>query len=113
MRLLNTVFSEILNILDILHPDIYALRRCSKDDIVLCTVLSTRVKIYNVGCDIVKLLKMKKYTEVDELNIRMIKLIGIHRNQIYKMAKMRLYDVDLSNLKFLQELKKLFKTITS
>ena len=110
MRLLNTVFSEILNILDILHPDIYALKRCSKDDIVLCTVLSTRVKIYNVGCEIVKLLRTKKYTEADQLNVRMLRLISIHRSQIYKMAK-RKYNVDLSNLRFLCELKKLFQII--
>ena len=113
MKLLNNIFIQIRDILDILHADIYSLKRNPKTDIIMCTVLSTRVKIYNIGHQIIKLLKNKKYEEAVELNVRMIRLININRNQIYKMAKGKKYVVDLSNLRFLCDLKKLFKMITT
>jgi len=56
-----------------------------------------------------KLLRQKRYDEIENITARLIRLISIHRNQLYKLTKIR--TIDLSNFKFLCELKKMIKCV--
>ena len=98
------LISEITDTLDPLHCAISDLKKADHDNIIDLTVLCTRAKIYNFGMQVIKLLKKKKYQEINIIIQRIIKLISIHRNQLYKLTKIR--TIDLSNFKFLCELKR-------
>ncbi len=99
------LISEITDTLDPLYNSINDLKKADRDDIVDCTVLCTRAKIYTNGMEMVKMLKKKNYNGLESITSRIIKLISIHRNQLYKLSKRK--TIDLSNFMFLAELKKL------
>ena len=101
--------SEITDALDPLHSAISDLKKADPDNIIDCTVLCTRAKIYKIGMQMCKILRQKKYNEIHCITTRLIRLISIHRNQLYKLSQIR--TIDLSNFRFLCELKKLIKSL--
>ena len=103
------LLTEIANTLDPLYHSINHLKKADRDDIVECVVLCTRVKIYTNGMEMIKLLRKKRYDEIESIANRLIRLISIHRNQLYKLTEKK--TIDLSNFKFLSELKKLIGII--
>ena len=108
-KLYKNLISEITDILDPLHCAISDLKKADSDNIIDLTVLCTRAKIYNFGMQMCKLLRHKRYDEIENITTRLIRLISIHRNQLYKLTKIR--TIDLSNFKFLCELKKMIKCV--
>ena len=72
---------------DPLFTSVMDLKNTDRDDIITCTVLCTRAKIYTKTIQAVKLLKHRKYNEISPLISRILKLIRIHRNQLYKLSK--------------------------
>jgi hypothetical protein len=103
---MNKLIKRLPNALDPLFSSVADLQNANKDDIVSCTVLCTRAKIYSKGIEVMKLLKKKKYNELSSLISRVVKLISIHRNQLYKLTKKT--QVCLKNFLFLKDLKTLF-----
>ena len=101
--------SEITDALDPLHSAISDLKKADPDNIIDLTVLCTRAKIYKIGMQMCKMLKQKRYIEIESITTRLIQLVSIHRNQLYKLSKIR--TIDLSNFMFLAELKKLIKSV--
>ena len=101
--------SEITDALDPLHSAISDLKKADPDNIIDLTVLCTRAKIYKKGMEMCKILRQKRYIEINCITTRLIRLISIHRNQLYKLSKMR--SIDLSNFMFLAELKKLIVSV--
>ena len=101
--------SEITDALDPLHSAISDLKKADGDNIIDCTVLCTRAKIYKIGMEMCKILRQKRYNEIESITNRLIRLISIHRNQLYKLTKRK--TIDLSNFMFLAELKKLIKSV--
>ena len=103
---MNKLIKKLPDTLDPLFSAVADLKSANKDDIITCTVLCTRAKIYTKGIEVMKLLKKKKYNELSSLISRIVKLIGIHRNQLYKLTKKT--NVCLTNFLFLKDLKTLF-----
>ena len=103
---MNKLIRKLPETLDPLFSAVTDLKNANKDDIITCTVLCTRAKIYTKGIEVMKLLKKKKYNELSSLISRIVKLIGIHRNQLYKLTKKT--NVCLTNFLFLKDLKTLF-----
>jgi len=103
------ITQQLPQALDPLFSSVADLKNANKDDIVMCTVLCTRAKIYTKGIHVMKLLKRKRFEEIKLMIPRIIKLISIHRNQLYKLSKKT--GVDLKNFVFLKELKQLFIAI--
>lgn len=101
--------SEITDALDPLHSAMSDLKKADPDNIIDCTVLCTRAKIYKIGMEMCKILRQKRYNEIESITNRLIRLISIHRNQLYKLTKRK--TIDLSNFMFLAELKKLIKSV--
>ena len=101
--------SEITDALDPLHGAISDLKKADPDNIIDLTVLCTRAKIYKKGMEMCKILRQKRYNEIESITNRLIRLIAIHRHQLYKLSKIR--TIDLSNFMFLAELKKLIKSV--
>jgi hypothetical protein len=108
-KLYKNLISEITDTLDPLHCAISDLKKADPDNIIDLAVLCTRAKIYNFGMQMCKLLRQKRYDEIENITARLIRLISIHRNQLYKLTKIR--TIDLSNFRFLCELKKLIKCV--
>ena len=106
------IISRLPQALDPLYPSVNQLKTANKDNIMECTVLCTRSKIYTNGMKIIKLYKSKKFNEASLLTQRLIKQINIHRYQLYKIAKSG-QTVDLSNLLYLKHLKELFSKLSS
>lgn len=104
------ILTKLTDALDPLYSSVADLKTANRDDIVRCTILCTRSKIYTKGLDVIRLVKQKKYTELEPLINRIFKLISIHRNQLYKLTKTKV-KVDLKNFVFLQQLKILFSLI--
>ena len=103
------IVQQLPQALDPLFSSVADLKNADKDNIIHCTVLCTRAKIYTKGIEVMKLLKQKRYNEVSVLISRVLKLISIHRNQLYKLSKKT--SVDLKNFVFLKQLKDLFIAI--
>ena len=103
------LLTEIANTLDPLYHSINNLKKADRDDIIECVVLCTRAKIYTNGMLMIKLLRKKQYNEIESITNRLIRLISIHRHQLYKLTKRK--TIDLSNFMFLAELKKLIGII--
>ena len=103
------VIQQLPQALDPLFSSVSDLKNANKDDIIMCTVLCTRAKIYTKGIEVMKLLKRKRFEEIKLMIPRIIKLISIHRNQLYKLSKKT--SVDLKNFVFLKQLKQLFIAI--
>lgn len=103
---MNKLIKKLPNALDPLFSSVADLQNANRDDIIACTVLCTRAKIYTKGMQVVKLLKKKKYTEISTIINRVIRLISVHRNQLYKLSKKA--NVCLKNFVFLRDLKTLF-----
>ena len=104
------ILRGLTDALDPLYSSVYDLQNANRDDTVKCTVLCTRSKIYTKGIEVIKLIKQKKYTELEPLINRLFRLINIHRNQLYKLTKTKVR-VDLKNFVFLKNLKTLFTLI--
>jgi hypothetical protein len=103
---MNKLIRKLPELLDPLFSSVADLKNANKNDIITCTVLCTRAKIYTKGIEVMKLLKKKKYNELSSLISRIVKLISIHRNQLYKLTKKT--QVCLKNFVFLKDLKTLF-----
>ena len=103
---MNKLIKRLPNALDPLFSSVADLKNADKDDIIACTVLCTRAKIYTKGMQVMKMLKKKKYTEISAIINRVIRLISIHRTQLYKLSKKT--NVCLKNFLFLKDLKTLF-----
>ena len=54
----------------------------------------------------IRIIKKKKYDDINVIITRIIRLISIHRNQLYKLTKKT--NVCLTNFLFLKDLKVLF-----
>jgi len=106
------IVARLPEALDPLYPSVNQLKNVDRDNIMECTVLCTRSKIYTNGIKIIKLYKSKKFNEASLLTQRLIKQINIHRYQLYKVAKSG-QNIDLSNLRYLQDLKILFTKLSS
>ncbi len=106
------IISKLPEALDPLYPAVNQLKIADRDNIIECTVLCTRCKIYTNGMEVIKLYKSKKFNEASLLTQRLIKQINIHRFQLYKIAKSG-QNVDLSNLRYLKDLKELFTRLSS
>ena len=104
------ILTGLTDALDPLYSSVSDLKNANRDNIIHCTVLCTRSKIYTKGLEVIKLVKQKKYTELEPLINRLFKLINIHRNQLYKLTKTEV-KVDLKNFVFLKQLKTLFSLI--
>ena len=103
---MNKLIKKLPQTLDPLFSSVADLKNANRDDIITCTVLCVRAKIYTKGIEVMKLLKKKKYNELSSLISRIVKLISIHRNQLYKLTKKT--NVCLKNFVFLKDLKTLF-----
>jgi len=103
---MNKLIRKLPETLDPLFSAVADLKSANKDDIITCTVLCTRAKIYTLGMRVMKMLKKKKYDDINIIINRIIKLISIHRNQLYKLTKKT--NVCLTNFLFLKDLKTLF-----
>jgi len=106
------IVAKLPEALDPLYPAVNELKHVNRDNIMECTVLCTRSKIYTNGMKIIKLYKSKKFNEASLLTQRLIKQINIHRYQLYKVAKSG-QNIDLSNLRYLHDLKILFTKLSS
>jgi len=103
---MNKLIRKLPEALDPLFSAVADLKNADRHDIITCTVLCTRAKIYTNGIQVIKLLKKKKYQDINIIINRIIKLISIHRNQLYKLTKQT--NVCLTNFLFLKDLKVLF-----
>ena len=103
------ITQQLPEALDPLFSSVSDLKNANKDDIIICTVLCTRAKIYTKGIEVMKLLKRKRFNDLSVLISRILKLISIHRNQLYKLSKKT--SLDLKNFVFLKQLKDLFIAI--
>ena len=103
---MNKLIRKLPEALDPLFSSIADLKNADRDDIITCTVLCTRAKIYTNGMQVIKLLKKKKYNDINIIINRIIRLISIHRTQLYKLTKKT--NVCLTNFLFLKDLKTLF-----
>jgi hypothetical protein len=103
---MNKLIKKLPEALDPLFSAVADLKSANKDDIIACTVLCTRAKIYTLGMRVIKMLKKKQYNDINVIINRIIKLISIHRNQLYKLTKKTA--VCLTNFVFLKDLKTLF-----
>jgi len=103
---MNKLIKNLPDTLDPLFSAVADLKSANRDDIITCTVLCTRAKIYTLGMKVMKLLKKKKYEDVNLIINRIIRLISIHRNQLYKLTQRT--KVCLKNFVFLKDLKTLF-----
>jgi hypothetical protein len=106
---MNKLIKKLPETLDPLFSAVADLKNANKDDIITCTVLCVRAKIYTLGMRVMKMLKNKKYNDINIIIIRIIKLISIHRNQLYKLTKKS--EICLKNFVFLKDLKNLFLAI--
>ena len=103
---MNKLIKKLPETLDPLFSAVADLKNADRDDIITCTVLCTRAKIYTLGMRVMKMLKKKKYDDINIIINRIIKLISIHRNQLFKLTKKT--EVCLKNFVFLKDLKVLF-----
>jgi len=106
---MNKLIRKLPEALDPLFSSVTDLKNADRDDIITCTVLCTRAKIYTNGMQVIKLLKKKKYQDINIIINRIIRLISIHRNQLFKLTKKT--EVCLKNFVFLKDLKVLFSGI--
>ena len=106
---MNKLIRKLPELLDPLFSSVADLKNANKDDIITCTVLCTRAKIYTLGIQVIKMLKKKKYQDINLIINRIIRLISIHRAQLYRLTKKT--DVCLKNFIFLRDLKVLFLAI--
>jgi len=90
---------------DPLFSSVADLNNADRNDIISCTVLCTRAKIYTKTIQTVKLLRQKKFNEISPLISRILRLIRIHRMQLYKLSKKTA--LDLSNFLYLKKLSNL------
>lgn len=112
MTLYKRIVGSLFEALDPLYPSLNQLKLADRDDVIDCTVLCTRSKIYTNGMNIIKLYKCKKFDEASLLTQRFLKQISIHRQQLYKLAKLG-HTIDLSNLRYLKDLKTLFNRLAN
>ena len=103
---MNKLIKKLPQALDPLFSAVADLKNADRTDIISCTVLCTRAKIYTNGMQVIKLLKKKKYQDINIIINRIIRLISIHRNQLFKLTKKT--EVCLKNFVFLKDLKVLF-----
>ncbi len=106
------IISKLPEALDPLYPAVNQLKIADRDNIIECTVLCTRCKIYTNAMEVIKLYKQKKFDTASLLTRRLIKQINIHRFQLYKIAKSG-QSIDLSNLRYLKDLKELFTRLAN
>jgi hypothetical protein len=103
---MNKLIRKLPELLDPLFSSVADLKNADKNDIISCTVLCTRAKIYTKGMAVMKMLKKKRYQDINIIINRIIKLISVHRAQLYKLTKKT--QVCLKNFVFLKDLKTLF-----
>jgi len=106
------IVAKLPEALDPLYSSVNQLKHVDRNNIMECTVLCTRSKIYTNGMEVIRLYKQKKFDIASLLTQRLIKQINIHRYQLYKIAKSG-QSVDLSNLRYLHDLKILFTKLSS
>ena len=94
---------------DPLFTSVMDLKNTDRDDVITCTVLCTRAKIYTKTIEAVKLLKHRKFNEISPLISRILKLIRIHRMQLYKLSKKTA--LDLSNFLYFKKLSNLLMSL--
>ncbi len=103
---MNKLIRKLPELLDPLFSSVADLKNADRDDIITCTVLCTRAKIYTLGMRVLKMLRKKRYEDINIIINRIIRLISIHRNQLYKLTKKT--QVCLKNFVYLKDLKRLF-----
>jgi len=106
------IIAKLPEALDPLYPSVNQLKNVNRDNIMEATVLCTRSKIYTNGMEIIRLYKQRQFDTASLLTQRLIKQINIHRYQLYKIAKSGEH-VDLSNLRYLKDLKELFTRLAN
>jgi hypothetical protein len=106
------IVAKLPEALDPLYSTVNQLKHVNRDNIMECTVLCTRSKIYTNGMEVIRLYKQRQFKSASFLTQRLIKQINIHRYQLYKIAKLG-QNIDLSNLRYLQDLKILFTRLAN
>jgi len=106
------IVAKLPEALDPLYCSINQLKHVDRNNIMECTVLCTRSKIYTNGMEVIRLYKQRQFKSASLLTKRLLKQINIHRYQLYKIAKSG-QNVDLSNLRYLKDLKELFTKLSS